>query len=69
MKVKLNGQTAELPLHVVQGNFPDLFGHSWLENIKLNWNGVNRLVDSKTSLQSILEKYNSVFEDALGSLK
>ena len=29
--VQVNGQTAKLPLYMVEGNFPSLLGCSWLE--------------------------------------
>ena len=35
--VHYNEQTVTLPLIVVQGSGPNLFGRNWLEQIKLNW--------------------------------
>ena len=35
--VKLNNQSAELPLYVVSGDAQPLFGREWFRSIKFNW--------------------------------
>lgn len=35
--VKLNKQTATLPLYIVQGNYPSLCGRAWLEKMRFDW--------------------------------
>ena len=30
-------KTTKLPLQILKGNGPSLFGRNWLKNIKLNW--------------------------------
>ena len=37
VSVNYNGQEAELPLIVVNGNGPSLFGRNWLQAIQLDW--------------------------------
>lgn len=32
-----NGQNKSLTLHVIEGNGINLFGHEWLEELRINW--------------------------------
>ena len=53
-------QQVKLPLLVVKGEGPSLFGQNWLTNIRLDWGAINT-VKCRT-LTSVLESYSSVFE-------
>ena len=56
-----------LPLIVVAGNGPTLFGREWLSTIKLDWNEIHSVRND--ALDSLLEKYKSIFTEELGKLK
>ena len=60
-------QRAKLPLLVVEGEGPSLFGRDWLTKIRLDWGAINT-VKCRT-LTSVLESYSSVFEPGLGTLQ
>ena len=62
------GQTAiNMPLLIVQGLGPSLFGRNWLKEIILDWNEIYHVYSD--SLQVVLDKYPSVFQEGLGMLK
>ena len=62
------GQTAiNMPLLIVQGSGPSLFGRNWLKEIILDWNKIHHVYSD--SLQVVLDKYPSVFQEGLGMLK
>ncbi|XP_060073916.1 uncharacterized protein K02A2.6-like [Ylistrum balloti] len=61
VKVSYEGQTKLLPLLVVEGDGPALFGRNWLGQLRLNWKTIN--------MMSINEQKYSVFEDKLGTVK
>ena len=55
-----------MPLIVVDGQGPPLFGRNWLKKIQLNWMSIKQV---STRLEQILKKYNDVFQNELGTLK
>ena len=57
----------KVPLLVVKGEGPSLFGRDWLTKIRLDWGAINT-VKCRT-LTSVLESYSSVFEPGLGTLQ
>ena len=59
-------QKAKLPLLVVQGKGPSLFGRNWLEAIRLNWAQIKRVT---SELETLLQKYRHLFEPELGTVK
>ena len=66
------GKEAHLPLLVVKGSGPPLFGRNWLESIQLNWAEiakVNGIVARPKGLQTLLAKYQDVFREELGQCK
>ena len=60
-------QRVKLPLLVVKGEGPSLFGRDWLTKICLDWRAINA-VKCRT-LTSVLESYSSVIEPGLGTLQ
>ena len=62
------GQIAiNMPLLTIQGSGPSLFGRNWLKEIILDWNEIHHVYSD--SLQVFLDKYPSVFQEGLGTLK
>ena len=50
-----------------KGMGPSLLGQNWLSHLKLDWQEIHHL--STTPLQMLLDKYDSVFQKGLGTLK
>ena len=66
--VEYQGQKKTLPLVVVEGRGPNLFGRNWLSEIRLDWKSINK-VKSDSALATVLDKYPDVFREELGTLK
>ena len=67
VQVCYQSQVHTLPLVVVQGQGPSLFGRNWLEEIKLDWNSIHTL--QNVSVSPLLDKYAPLFADKLGLLQ
>ena len=67
MIVEYEAQKVTLPLVVVQGTGPMLFGRNWLNTIKLNWAKIH--YTHAPGLNDLLAKYSEVFEKGLGTFK
>ena len=66
-KYCIQSQNAVVPLIVVKGTGPSLFGRNWLTHIRLEWQEINYVpVDA---VQPVLDKYPSVFQEGLGKLQ
>ena len=61
-------QHAKLPLYVVRGTGPSLFGRSWLESIRPEWESIQTVQSVVAALPKVLEQHKAVFE-GLGELK
>ena len=59
VRVQYGNQEAHLPLVVVEGRSPSLFGGNWLLAIQLKWNHISQ------GIEEILNKYNLLFKEAL----
>ena len=57
----------EMPLLIIEGAGPTLLGRDWLTFIRLNWREIHYVCSS--NLQSVLNRYPSVFQKGLGTLK
>ncbi|XP_033729471.1 uncharacterized protein K02A2.6-like [Pecten maximus] len=77
-RVKLNGQTAVLPIHVVSDKCkgPPLLGRNWLSALTLDWTEIKKAKNENLHYhtdvkdQNLLkQKYASVFKEELGTLK
>ncbi len=66
MVVEYNNQVRQLPVLVLNGSGPNLFGRNWLEKICLNWTSIKRL--ARPNLEEVLNKYDDLFTDELGKL-
>ena len=60
-------QQVTLPLVVIKGKGPSLFGRNWLEKIKLDWPEIHKLQEDPVG--AILRQHAIVFEESLGTLK
>ena len=74
VNVRLNGQHARLPLYVVEGDAPPLFGREWLRKVKPNWKMIKSVQSARkpkegATLASVMDKHSAVFQDGLGTLK
>ena len=65
--VTYKSQVATLPLLVVKGEGPSLFGRNWLNHIRLDWHELYNMHASP--LQATLQKHAAVFQDGLGTLQ
>ena len=69
-----NGQLKQcLPLYVVEGDSPALFGWEWLSEIKVelqNLYSVNKVARPRSNeLDNILKEYDTLFKEELGTVK
>ena len=71
VQVKLNERCSMLPLFVVKGKGPSLFGRNWLREIPIDWKAIHatKLKAQTTSVGAVLDKYADVFKDELGTFK
>ena len=67
VEVKYKEEGAILPLLVIKGNSPNLFGRNWLQYIRINWKSIHMVGNDK--LQNILAKHQNVFGKGLGHLR
>jgi len=67
VSVSYEQQQAHLPLVVVKGNGPSLFGRNWLHTIRLNWESINNVREG--ALSKVLARHQAVFKEGLGKLK
>ena len=66
VNVSYGDSSKYLPLLIVAGTGPNLFGRDWLEHIKLNWHEVKWLSKSH---QDVIQRYPDVFKEGLGTYK
>ena len=66
--VRYKEQTAHLPLTVVVGSGPSLFGRDWLLHLILDWKSLHHVALSPT-LADLLDCHKALFRDELGTLK
>ena len=60
----------ELVGYVVKGGRSCLFGRDWLGVIHLDWQSINAVHHkSKEKVQQLLEKYSTVFDGQMGTMK
>ena len=66
VSVCYSDQQVTLPLVVIKGKGPSLFGRNWLEKTKLNWPEIHKLQEDPVG--AILRQHAKVFEESLGTL-
>ena len=63
VQVEYGDQVQLLPLLVVAGSGPSLWGRNWLAAIRLNWAHIKQV---HMGFGPLLQKYNEVFQKELG---
>ena len=66
-KIQYNKQTVQLPLIVVEGNGPILYGRDWLAHIQLDWKKIHSV--QRCGVAEVLERHSHVFKETLGTLQ
>ena len=77
VQLKWQGQNATVPLLVVEGSGPSLFGRDWLSHIKLDWKKICSICVSDASLpqdilarlRTTIQSHPNVFKPSLGTIK
>ena len=64
--VEYEDQKTELPLLIVPGDGPALWGRNWLSAIRLNWQAIKYVTQG---IESILSRYPDLFKEELGTMK
>lgn len=70
-----NNNAVKLPLIVVEGQGPSLFGRNWLEQVKLDWSEIAKThlvmpaTQQEEELEKLLDQYKDVISDKLGHCK
>ena len=75
--LKYQDQSADVPLLVVEGSGPSLFGRDWLSRIRLNWTKICNIRVSETDLpqgvasqlRTTIQNHPNVFKPGLGTVK
>ena len=62
VEVNYGAQTVKLPLIVISGDGPSLFGRDWMTKIQLNWNEIYTVM-SETKLNDLLDRHSTLFRD------
>ena len=65
--IQYSDQSAQLPLIVVEGNGPSLFGRDWLLQFRLEWKQIHSV--QKCDLTEVLNRHTHVFNEFLGTLQ
>ena len=66
VQIEYGIQEAKLPLLVVPGSGPSLFGRNWLKSIRLNWPDIKKV---SLELDTLLSKYTDLFKEELGTVQ
>lgn len=67
VSVQMNKKRAKLPLYVVEGASPPLFGREWLRKIRIDWREIKMICEE--TLEGVLQRHSEVFKNKLGTLK
>ena len=70
-------QSADVPLLVVEGSGPSLFGRDWLPQIRLDWTKICNIRVSETDLPGVvasqlhttIQNHPNIFKSGLGTVK
>ena len=59
-------QQLSMPVHVIKGSGPSLFGRYWLIKVNFNWGSIKKIY---SELETVLNRHNVLFEEGLGTLQ
>ena len=76
-QLKYQNQNVTVPLLVVEGSGPSLFGRDWLSHVKLDWKNICSIrvsdpglpQDIQTRLHTTIQSHPNVFKPTLGTIK
>ena len=60
-------QEANMPLIIVEGEGPSLFGRNWMQKIQLDWKNIGKM--KIFNVKSLLHEYDELFAEGLGTMK
>ena len=70
VRVVYGNQEACLPMVVTENEGPVLLGRNWLSVLKLNWKKIKNISKQPLNqVEQLMEKYSSLFDDTLGTIK
>ena len=70
VKVQHCGQEVTLPLLVIEGTGPSLFGRNWFHAIQLDWGDIKREIKRvSTEVERLMEKFTNLFKEGLDTIK
>ena len=69
VEVEYTDQKERLPLLVVDCEGPNIMGRDWLDKIKLDWKEIHYTVDQTHTANSIVNKFQDLWNDELGEVK
>ena len=67
LKVEYDQQSTRMPLYVLEGNGPALFGRNWLKQIRLTWSLTH--IETKLTLEQLLDRHTNVCSPGLDCLR
>ena len=65
--IEYKNQNVRVPLVVVAGLGPSVFGREWLNKITLDWKDIHKV--HSCTLEELISKHEMLFEDGLGMLR
>ncbi|XP_048590142.1 uncharacterized protein K02A2.6-like [Nematostella vectensis] len=69
VEVKYKDFFEHLPVIVVQGKVPSLFGRDWLQHVKLSWPEIFLVQVVSPDVSDLLKKHENLFKEGLGTIQ
>ena len=69
VNINYMGKQKKLPLTIVEGDGPSLFGRDWLQEIQLDWRNINQVQMPIPELDDVFKKYTDLFKPELGEIE
>ena len=67
VNVQYKSQYSTLPILVLEGEGPNLFGRNWLRHIQIDWKGIHKVEEDR--LHTTLVRHEKIFQEGLGRVK
>ena len=68
VKVQYKSQSVTLPILVLEGEGPDLFGQNWLKHIWIDWQSMHQVEEDKLHTLWVAH-HKKIFQEGLGKVK